>query len=181
MIHRVLASVFLVSYSGRMPDDPIDILIQQWRAVRADIDPAPMALVGRLLRVARATDRAVGAALGAHDLQPGWFDVLSALRRAGEKLTPGALASAVMLSTGGMTKRLDQMEAAGLLTRSPDPSDRRGLLIGLTPKGRRVVDRAVEAHVANEERLLSGLSPGERRRLDLLLRKLDASVAAAAH
>ena len=162
-----------------MSDDPIDVLVQQWRAVRPDIDPAPMALVGRLLRVARATDRAVGEGLAAHDLQPGWFDVLSALRRAGAKLTPGTLASTVMLSTGGMTKRLDQIEAAGLLTRSPDPSDRRGLLIALTPKGRRVVDRVVEAHVSNEERILSGLSAAERRRLDLLLRKLEASIAAA--
>ena len=162
-----------------MHDDPIDVLIEQWRAVRPDINPAPMALVGRLLRVARMSDRAVGDTLAAHALQPGWFDVLSALRRSGEKLTPGALAGAVMLSTGGMTKRLDQMEAAGLLRRSPDPSDRRGLLIALTPKGRRVVDRAVEAHVANEERLLSGLSAAERRRLDGLLRKLEASVAAA--
>ena len=162
-----------------MPSDPIDVLIQQWRAARPDIDPAPMALVGRLLRVARATDRAVGETLAAHALQPGWFDVLSALRRAGAKLTPGALASTVMLSTGGMTKRLDQMEGAGLLARSPDPSDRRGLLIGLTPKGRRVIDRAVEAHVSTEERILSGLSAAERRRLDLLLRKLEASIAAA--
>jgi len=162
-----------------MRDDPIDVLIEQWRAVRPDIDPAPMALVGRLLRVARMSDRAVGDTLAAHDLPPGWFDVLSALRRSGEKLTPGALAGAVMLSTGGMTKRLDQMETGGLLRRSPDPRDRRGLLIALTPKGRRVVDRAVEAHVANEERLLSGLSAAERRRLDGLLRKLEASVVAA--
>ena len=159
-----------------MRDDPIDVLIEQWRAVRPDIDPSPMALVGRLLRVARMSDRAVGDTLAEHDLPPGWFDVLSALRRSGEKLTPGALAGAVMLSTGGMTKRLDQMETGGLLRRSPDPRDRRGLLIALTPKGRRAVDRAVEAHVANEERLLSGLSAAERRRLDGLLRKLEASV-----
>jgi DNA-binding MarR family transcriptional regulator len=162
-----------------MPDDPIDALAEQWRRVRPDIDPAPMALAGRLLRVARKLDRAVGEELAAHDLQPGWFDVLSALRRAGAKLTPGALAGAVMLSTGGMTKRLDQMEGAGLLTRSPDPSDRRGLLIGLTAKGRRTVDAAVEAHVENEERLLGALSAADRRRLDLLLRRLEASIAAA--
>jgi DNA-binding MarR family transcriptional regulator len=164
-----------------MSDDPIDVLAEQWRRARPDLDPAPMALVGRLLRAARATDRAVGAELARHDLQPGWFDVLSALRRSGapHRLTPGALATAVMLSTGGMTKRLDQMETAGLLTRSPDPRDRRGLLIALTAKGRRLVDNAVEAHVRNEEQLLSGLSAAERSRLEALLRKLEASVAAA--
>lgn len=163
-----------------MSDDPIDALARQWLEVRPDLDPAPMALIGRLLRVARVTDRAVSEELARHDLQPGWFDVLSALRRAGgDKLTPGALAGAVMLSTGGMTKRLDQMEAAGLLSRSPDPSDRRGLRIGLTPSGRRIVDRAVEAHVRNEEQLLGGLSAADRQRLDALLRRLEVSVAAA--
>lgn len=160
--------------------DPIDVLLDQWRRERPDLDPAPMGLVGRLLRVARAADRAVGEGLADQGLRPGWFDVLSALRRAGApyELTPGALATAVMLSTGGMTKRLDQMEDAGLIARSPDPRDRRGLLIGLTAKGRRSVDRALEAHLANEERLLSGLSGAERRRLDALLRKLGAGVDA---
>lgn len=162
------------------PPDPIDALLEQWSRERPDLDPSPMGLVGRLLRVARATDRAVGDGLAERGLQAGWFDVLSALRRAGSphQLTPGALAKAVMLSTGGMTKRLDQLEAAGLVTRSPDPRDRRGLLIGLTAKGRRRVDRALEAHLANEERLLAGLSAAERGRLDALLRKLEASVAA---
>ncbi len=83
-----------------------------------------------------------------------------------------------MLSTGGMTKRLDRMEAAGLLERSPDPDDRRGLLVALTPKGLRTVDAAVAAHIANEERLLRGLSGAERERLERLLVKLDASIRA---
>lgn len=165
-----------------MPDDdPIDVLLDQWRRERPDLDPAPMAVVGRLMRVARLADRAIGDALAAQGLQPGWFDVLSALRRAGApyRLTPRALARAVMLSTGGMTKRLDQMEAAGLVVRAPDPRDRRGLLIGLTAKGRRSVDRALESHLANEERLLDGLSASERLRLESLLRRFEASIGEA--
>lgn len=107
--------------------------------------------------------------------------MLSALRRAGapHRLTPGQLAAAVMLSTGGMTKRLDRLEAAGLVERSPDPRDRRGLLVGLTARGLRVVDAAVGAHVANEERLLAGLTAAECARLERLLAKLDASIRAA--
>ena len=164
-----------------MSDDPIDRLIDQWRRERPDLDPAPMALLGRLFRAARAADRAVEAELTAHGLQPGWFDVLSALRRSGapHRLSPGRLSAAVMLSTGGMTKRLDRMEEAGLLQRSPDPGDRRGVLVGLTARGRRVVDAAVDAHVANEARLLVGLSAAERTQLERLLRRLDASIAGA--
>jgi DNA-binding MarR family transcriptional regulator len=94
-------------------------------------------------------------------------------------MSPGRLSSAVMLSTGGMTKRLDRMQAAGLIRRSPDPADRRGLLVGLTPRGRRVIDAAVSAHVANEAQLLAGLSAREQAQLERLLRKLDASIAAA--
>ena len=117
-----------------MSDDAIDRLIDQWREARPDLDPAPMAVLARLFRAAGAADRAVEAGLAEHGLQPGWFDVLSALRRAGapHRLSPGRLSSAVMLSTGGMTKRLDRMEAAGLIRRTPDPADRRGLLVGLT-------------------------------------------------
>ena len=162
-----------------MPDDAIDRLIDQWRTARPDLDPSPMALFGRLFRTARAADRSVEAGLAAHGLQPGWFDVLSALRRSGppHRLSPGRLSAAVMLSTGGMTKRLDRMEEGGLLERSPDPGDRRGVLVGLTARGRRVVDAAVDAHVANEERLLAGLGTAERTQLERLLRRLDASIA----
>lgn len=156
-------------------EDPIDRLVAEWRRERPDLDPAPMALVGRLLRTARQADRAIDQGLAAHGLQPGWFDVLSALRRAGApfRLTPGQLSAAVMLSTGGMTKRLDRMEAAGLVERQPDPSDRRGALVCLTRAGRRAVDAAVADHIANEDELLRGLSAAERSQLDRLLRKLE--------
>ena len=164
-----------------MTDDAIDRLIDQWRHARPDLDPAPMAVFARLFRASRAADEAVEAELGRHGLQAGWFDVLSALRRSGKpyRLSPGRLSSAVMLSTGGMTKRLDRMEQAGLLTRSPDPDDRRGILVGLTARGRRAVDAAVEAHIANEARLLGALTTTERAQLQRLLRSLNASISAA--
>jgi DNA-binding MarR family transcriptional regulator len=163
------------SYPEEMSEDAIDRLVDQWRRERPGLDPRPMAVIGRLLRAARGVDRAIGARLAEHDLQPGWFDLLSALRRAGapHRLTPGQLADALMLSTGGMTKRLDHMESADLLKRLPDPHDRRGLLIELTDKGRRVVDAAVVDHVENEEQLLRPLTRLERAELERLLDKLD--------
>jgi DNA-binding MarR family transcriptional regulator len=79
---------------------------------------------------------------------------------------------ATLLSSSGMTKRLDRMEDARLIERRPDPSDRRGTLVRLTRRGKSVVDRAVETHVGNEERLLGPLTAAERRTLDRLLKNL---------
>jgi DNA-binding MarR family transcriptional regulator len=75
-----------------------------------------------------------------------------------------------------MTKRLDRLEDAGLVRRLPDPNDRRGRLIALTDEGRATIDRAVEAHVQNEQRLLADLSEAKRRQLTVLLRELLAAL-----
>jgi DNA-binding MarR family transcriptional regulator len=107
-------------------------------------------------------------------LQRGWFELLAALRRAGSpyELNPTQLMAATMLSSGGITKRLDSMERAGLLERKPDPTDRRGTIVKLTRRGRALVDRAFEEHVANEEQLLEALTQNQRKTLDALLRTL---------
>ena len=157
-----------------MPADHLDRIAAEWRRERPDLDVAPLELVGRLLRAATLADAALASGLREHDLQAGWFDLLAALRRAGEPYggsTHRADASddAVL---GGMTKRLDRLADAGLVERRPDPADRRGILVGLTPRGLAAIDRAVEHHVANEEHLLRSLSAADRRALDDLLRKL---------
>ena len=151
-------------------------VVDQWQRERPDLDVAAMATLSRLWRFARLADAEVDRNFAAHDLQPGWFDVLSTLRRAGEpfELTPTQLLESAMLSSGGMTKRLDRLADAGLVERRPDPGDRRGVLVRLTDHGREVADRAVEAHIALEERLLSALGERERATLDRLLTKLLA-------
>ena len=107
-------------------------------------------------------------------LEPGWYDVLATLRRSGPpyRLRPSEFTGALMLTSSGTTKRLDRLEQAGLVARTPDPHDRRGTLITLTAAGRELVDAASEAHLANEHRLLAPLSDAERHRLADLLRKL---------
>src|SRR6266536_2793684 len=148
--------------------DHIDRILAQWQRERPDLDTAAMGLLGRLLRAAQLADTTLAAGLAEHDLQSGWFDLLAALRRAGApyELNPTRLMRATMLSSGGMTKRLDRLVEAGLVERRPDPTDRRGTLVRLTRKGKMVIDKAVEAHVANEERLLRSLKPADRRTLD---------------
>jgi DNA-binding MarR family transcriptional regulator len=163
---------------ARRPEDHVDRILADWRRERPDLNTAPMGLFGRLHRAAQLSDAALETQLVSRDLQPGWFDLLAALRRAGRpyELNPTQLMRATLLSSGGTTKRLDRLAEAGLVERRPDPCDRRGVLVRLTPRGRAIIDKAVEAHVANEERLLRSLGPADRRALDDLLRRLLADL-----
>jgi DNA-binding MarR family transcriptional regulator len=158
--------------------DHIDRILDEWRRERPDLDVAALGSLGRLFRTASLAERSLAAGLAPHGLQPGWFDLLAALRRSGEpfELTPTRLMDATMLSSGGVTKRLDRLAEAGLVERRPDPSDRRGTLVRLTPRGREKIDAAIETHAANEALLLSALAPSERRALDKVLRSLLAAV-----
>jgi DNA-binding MarR family transcriptional regulator len=161
-----------------MPDrnspDHIDRIVAQWHGERPDLDMDALALFGRLLRITQLADSTLTGTMKDRGLQRGWFDLLAALRRAGSpyELNPTQLMAATMLSSGGITKRLDSMEVAGLVERRADPTDRRGTLVKLTRRGRTLVDRALEEHVAHEERLLAGLTPNQRKSLDGLLRTL---------
>jgi DNA-binding MarR family transcriptional regulator len=154
--------------------DGVDAILQQWRRERPDLDTSPIGVIGRISRLAREIEQRLEPVYAASGLEPGWYDVLATLRRAGPpyRLRPTDFAASLMLTTSGTTKRLDRLEAAGHITREPDPGDRRGVLITLTPRGRRLVDKAAVKHMANEKRILSGLTPAEQRQLADLLRKL---------
>ena len=155
--------------------DRADTAVEQWARERPDLPSLPMAVFGRLSdaseRVLRDHMNPLFATAG---LQPGEFDVLATLRRSGEPyiLSPTRLYEAAMISSGGMTNRLDRLERAGLVERRPDPNDRRGKLIALTEAGKIVIDETIARHVANEQRLLSVLTQAEQETLDSLLRKL---------
>jgi DNA-binding MarR family transcriptional regulator len=161
--------------------DHVDRVIEQWRAARPDLELAPMATFGRLGRVYAHATRAIEAMFRRHGLTIGEFDVLAALRRAGDphEMTPTDLARLLMVSPAGMTNRIDRLEAAGLVRRRPDPDDRRSSFIILTRNGRTLVDDAVTDHLANEADLLSGLTDTERRSFDRLLRRLLAHLEPA--
>ena len=156
--------------------DQIDELIDEWAQQRPDLADRldAMGVFGRLGRLSHHAGRAIEAVFREFGLQTGEFDVLAALRRSGPPftLTPTRLARRLMLSPAGVTDRLNRLEAAGLIQRDPDPDDRRGSLVSLTAAGRQRVDDAVEAHVANEARLLSALSERDRQVLNRLLRRL---------
>ena len=159
---------------AKKPSDHVDEILAQWRYERPDLNVAPLGPVGRLFRVSQLADAELAKKLAGHGLQPGWFDLLAALRRAGPpyELNPTHLMQTTLLSSGGMTKRLDRLAEAGLVERRDDPTDRRGTRVRLTRPGKAVIDRAVEAHLVNKDHLLRSLTAADRRALDGLLRKL---------
>src|SRR5690348_11607184 len=156
--------------------DPVDAIIDQWAAVRPDLDSRAMEVFGRIYRLSRTMGDRMEKAYQPYGISRGEFDVLATLRRTGEPytLSPRQLSATLMLTTGGMTGRLDKLEKAGLLRRSPDPHDRRGLQVTLTEKGLDVIDRAVGAGLAVQTAALSFLDDGQVGQLADLLRELLA-------
>ena len=158
--------------------DGVDVIIDQWRRERPDLDMSPIGVIGRISRLSREIEHRLEPVYAASGLEPGWYDVLATLRRAGPpyRVRPTDFAATLMLTSSGTTTRLDRLEAAGYVTRERDPSDRRGVLIALTPQGHSLVDSAADKHMANERRLLSGLSAAEQDQLAGLLRKLSRTL-----
>src|SRR5438045_300254 len=123
--------------------DKVDAVVAGWRAALPDLDPGALEIVGRVLVLAEHLQRSASAALAEHELTLGEFDILGTLRRRGEGgMTPTQLLRWVVLTSGGMTARLDKLERAGLIARRTDPGDRRMVLIELTPKGGKLIDAA---------------------------------------
>jgi len=159
-------------------EDGVDRILEQWARERPELDTEAMGILGRIYRIAAAAHDAMDRTCAGHGISRADYDVLATLRRSGEpfQLSPGALSGSLMLTTGGMTGRLDRLEQAGLVIRSSGPGDRRSLLVTLTDHGRQVIDKAVDAGVRTQQLLLTDLSPGRRGQLNDLLRDLLADV-----
>lgn len=161
--------------------DEVDDLVASWRAERPDLDTEPLQVLSRVSRLAKHLDLARRDAFAAHNLQAWEFDVLSALRRQGPpyQLSPGALLRATLVTSGTMTNRIDRLAQAGLVDRSRDPLDRRGVLVTLTARGQAVADGALADLLRRERELLTGLDGDQRAELAALLRILLAPFDAA--
>lgn len=158
--------------------DAVDAITAQWHAVRPDLDTAPMAVFGRIYRITKAMGDAMEQTYARFGISRGEFDVVATLRRSGAPytLSPRQLSATLMLTTGGMTGRLDKLEKAGLLCRKPDPHDRRALQVTITDRGLALIDEAVSAGLEVQRASLAGLSEAEVDVLTGLLRKLMAGV-----
>ena len=163
--------------------DAVDAIIDQWARARPDLDTRAMEVFGRIYRLSRTMGDRMEKAYVPYGISRGEFDVLATLRRSGEPytLSPRQLSATLMLTTGGMTGRLDKLERAGLLRRSPDPHDRRALQVTLTEKGLEVIDQAVGAGLAVQTEALSTMDDEQARQLADLLRELLAGTQETEH
>jgi DNA-binding MarR family transcriptional regulator len=162
--------------------DSVDRLLEDWARQRPDLDFSPVGIVNRLARVRAFLDAAVQQVFRLFDLTSADFRVIVALRRAGPpyQLPQARLMTQLALTSGTISVRVDRLTKRGMVTREPDPSDKRGQLVGLTADGLRLFDEIAPLHLANEERLLSSLTSGERTALAQLLRKLLVSFESGA-
>lgn len=158
--------------------DRADHVVDQWRTERPDLDPTPFLVIGRMHRVANALTTELVSVYAEFGLGEGEFDVLATLRRQGGDfaLTPSDLSEQTVVTSGAVTKRVDRLVARGYVQRQPSGTDGRSRLVALTPAGKKLIDKAFTAHMANEARLIEALSPTERAGLERGLRVLAQSL-----
>jgi DNA-binding MarR family transcriptional regulator len=163
-----------------MEPDHVDTILEQWARERPDLDASPIGLVGRLHRIGDVLNVELRAVFAEAGLGDGDFDVLVTLRRHGApyELTPSELGASTMVTSSAVTKRIDRLERAGLVTRSVSEQDGRSRRIRLTDAGLEKIDALMGAHVANEARLVSGLSERDRAQLAAILRRWGHALAA---
>ncbi|MFI0975530.1 MarR family winged helix-turn-helix transcriptional regulator [Streptomyces sp. NPDC021093] len=156
-----------VSAATAAGTDHVDLVLEQWHGQRPDLDVSPMAVIGRLKRLALLMEPAMKRTFASHGLDAASFDVLATLRRNGpdRHLTPAELMRSAMVTSGAVTQRLDRLQERGLITRRPSPTDGRVVQVALTEEGLALIDGALPDHLATEVGLLSALSPAELAQL----------------
>ncbi|MBD1557716.1 MarR family transcriptional regulator [Vibrio sp. S9_S30] len=157
--------------------DKVDTILRQWQEQRPDLNTSSMAILGRIGQLRGHIAPKLNKTFAEFGLNAGEFDVLMALRRSGKPYTlcPYNLLQSMMLTSGAMTNRIDKLESKGLVVRSADPNDRRGVQVSLTEEGLMIANKAVEAHIDNSEMILKVLESEERDALAILLSKLLAA------
>lgn len=164
-------------------EDAVRSIVNDWQRERPELDTSPLLVLARLHRAYLRYSVRVSRPMEQHGLSMAGFDVLTALRRAGApyRLTAGELAAAGLISSAGVTLRIDRLEKDGLLVRVRDADDRRVVRCELTDKGLRLIDEVFAEHLDNERQMLAGLTDRERGQLAGLLAKLESSLEDAVH
>jgi DNA-binding MarR family transcriptional regulator len=159
---------------SRGKKDSIDALIAEWRRERPDLDPSPIAILGRLHRISARLQRRIETWLAPLDLTWESFSLILTLRRSGSPfaLRPTDLYRESLLTSGAITNRIDRVEKQGLVRRRQDPNDGRAMVVQLTAAGRRLADEAAAIHFRALAETFSSLSKQECAQLNASLAKL---------
>ncbi|MET0951753.1 MAG: MarR family transcriptional regulator [Aeromicrobium sp.] len=161
--------------------DLVDLILDQWSREAPDLDAKSVAVLGRLHRCDVRYQGLVTQGLEPYGLSPASFDVLTSLRRSGPdyQRTAGELAEIGLITTGGLTQRINRLEADGLVERIRDDADRRLVYIKLTEQGLALIDQIIRTHFAWQDSMLGGLTKAEIAQLATLLSRLEVSLEVA--
>ncbi|CAH7110020.1 Transcriptional regulator, MarR family [Vibrio chagasii] len=152
--------------------DAIDRVVEQWAKEKPELETEPMAMMGRIMRIAKYMETQVADLHKKYDMKLGEFDVLATLRRSGKpyRLTPSELIGSMMLTSGAMTNRLDKLEAKGLICREHSKEDRRSVSVQLTKDGLILIDQMMTEHVEMQKKLVKSLSASQKKNTNQLLK-----------
>ncbi|NOH94456.1 MarR family transcriptional regulator [Vibrio sp. AIC-3] len=152
--------------------DAIDRVVEQWAKEKPELETEPMAMMGRIMRIAKYMETQVAELHKKYDMKLGEFDVLATLRRSGKpyQLTPSELIGSMMLTSGAMTNRLDKLEAKGLISREHSKEDRRSVSVQLTKDGLILIDQMMTEHVETQKKLVKSLSASQKKNTNQLLK-----------
>lgn len=152
--------------------DAVDRVTEQWAQEKPELKTEPMAIMGRILRIAKHMENEVAKLHKRYGLKFGEFDVLATLRRSGEpfSLTPSELMGSMLLTSGAMTNRLDKLEAKGLIARAHSKEDRRSVSVKLTKEGVSLIDEMMQVHVDLQHSLIQGMSKEQKAQLNQYLK-----------
>lgn len=165
---------------AKRSSDLIDLIIDQWGREIPELDVSSIGVLGRLHRCDIRYQGLVSDVLGQYNLSTASFDVLASLRRSPDyRRTAGQLAEIGLISSGGLTQRIDRLESSGLVQRTRDPNDRRVVYIELTESGHHLIDMVLKRHFAEQNGFLAGLTRSEQKQLSQLLSQLEISLAVA--
>lgn len=157
-----------MSKKDSQQNDAVDAIVAQWSRERPELDLSPMAAIGRLQRCAALLQIQLDQYFTQYDLSLWEFDMLAALRRAGQPycLSPTELFSTLMVTSGTMTHRLKRMESTGLIHRIANPADARSMLVQLSEQGLKLIDQMISGHLENERKILANIRPEDVQILD---------------
>ncbi|CAV27450.1 MULTISPECIES: MarR family winged helix-turn-helix transcriptional regulator [Vibrio] len=152
--------------------DAIDRVVEQWAKEKPELETEPMAMMGRIMRIAKYMETQVAELHKNYDMKLGEFDVLATLRRSGKpyQLTPSELIGSMMLTSGAMTNRLGKLEAKGLIRREHSKEDRRSVSVQLTKDGLILIDQMMTEHVEMQKKLVKSLSASQKKNANQLLK-----------
>ncbi|WP_448550371.1 MarR family winged helix-turn-helix transcriptional regulator [Thalassotalea fusca] len=155
-----------------MASDKVDEILKQWSQARPNLDCSAMGVVGRLRLTSNIWTADLEVIFKQFDLSNIEFDILATLRRSNQAITPTELYNTLMLSSGAVSTRIEQLVQRGFVERIASEHDRRSVKVNLTASGLALIDQAVEAHVANMDTMLNALDTDEQAQLASLLKKI---------